>query len=293
MAASGFAGTLAAQPQAFEPQPFRAGVCVGAAGESGFLKICDECSQLGFHYIESSGGGIRLVDLYAGRGPQLKEELEKRGLTLAGYAQYSLMSDPARQSDLIELHLRIGRLLQPIGTSYITQLWTPPPAPNIPPDQLFKHLTRDDFKNFARNANEVGKRLRNETGLRIGYHPEQADVAAGLIGPVMELTDPRHFDFVPDVGHLTAGGLEALEVYKKYRSRIITTHLRDYDPNAEFERNGQRVKGRFVPLGQGTINLRGLLAFLRDTNFTGQINAEGGGLAASRDYMRQQLSLRL
>ena len=127
----------------------------------------------------------------------------------------------------------------------------------------------------------------------MGYHPEQPDAAAGLIDRLMESSDERYFGLVPDVGHITAVGLDALEIYKKYRSRMITTHLRDYDPNLEYERNGQRVKGRFVPLGEGVINLRALIGFLRQTKFAGQVMAEGGGLEASHDYMVHKLSLRL
>jgi sugar phosphate isomerase/epimerase len=282
-----------AWPQKSTAQQFGVGVCVGVPGEQAFLSICDQCSGLGLHHIETSGGGQRLVDLYSGRIPSLKDELQQRGLSLAGYAQYSEMGDPAKSADLLELHLRIGRVLRPLGTRYITQLWTPSPKPGIAPDQLLKHLTASDYRNFGRNANEIGKRLQNETGLQMGYHPEQADVAAGLVDRVMEGTDPRYFHFVPDVGHLQAGGMDPLAVYRKYRSRMIATHLRDFDPNAEFERNGQRLRGRFVPLGKGVIQLPELIAFLKTTGFTGQVNAEGGGLAASGNYMTQQLHLEL
>ena len=290
---STLARTLSLRAQPAATQLFRAGICIGDQTPEAFWKNCDQCSQVGFHHIESSGAGIRLVDVYGPNPGQLKEELVKRQLTLIGYAHYSPMADPAKRDDLISLHLRIGRTLQPIGTKYVTHLLIPPTKPGLSVDQLPAQMSAEDFKNFGRNANEVGKRLREETGLRIGYHAETVDVAAGLLDRIMEAADPRYFDLVADVGHLAAGGLDPLQVYKKYSSRIITTHLRDYDPNIEFERNGKTIKGRFVPLGQGKINLAALLAFLRERKFTGQVMAEGGGLAASRDYMVQQLSLQL
>lgn len=289
--ALGRALALRAQPAAV--QLFHAGTCLGGQTAETFWKACDECSQLGYQYIESSGSGVRLVDIYKTSLSQLKEELARRKLTLIGYAHYSPMADPAQRDDLISLHLRIGRTLQPIGTKYVTHLLIPPAKPGVPLDKIPAQMTAQDFKNFGRNANEVGKRLREETGLRIGYHAETADVAAGLLDPIMDSADPRYLDLVADVGHLTAGGLDPLQVYKKYRSRIITTHFRDYDPNIKFERNGKTIKGRFVPLGQGQINLPALVAYLRETKFEGQVMAEGGGLGPSRDYMVQQLSLKL
>jgi sugar phosphate isomerase/epimerase len=286
-------GARVARAEQDSVQAFRAGTCAGGQTAEAFLKASEECSQLGYHFIESSGGGARLADVYASNITQLKEELDKRHLTLIGYAHYCEMADPAKREELISLHLRIGRTLRPIGTKYITHLLIPPPKPGVPAERLPAKMTAEDFKNFGRNANEVGKRLREETGLRIGYHAETVDVAAGLLDPVMEAADPRYFDLVADVGHLKAGGLDPLQVYKKYHSRIVTTHLRDYDPDIEYERKGTKIKGRFVPLGQGKIDLPALLAYLRQTGFSGQVMAEGGGFAASRDYMVKQLSIQM
>jgi inosose dehydratase len=279
------AGASLASAQTSGAQQFLAGSCAGGREAEGFLKACDEMSGLGYHYVESSGGGVRLVDVYGSNPLKLKDELDRRHMTLIGYAHYCSMADPAQRDDLIALHLRIGKTLKPLGTRYVTHLLIPP-AQKAP-----SAMTDEDFKNFGRNVNEVGKRLREETGLRIGYHAETVDVAAGLVDRIMDAGDPRYLDLVADVGHMTAGGLDALQTCKKYGSRIITSHLRDYDPNAEYERNGQHMKGRFVPLGQGKIDLPGLLAYFRQSNFKGQIMAEGGGFGPSRDYMVQKLAI--
>ena len=288
--ASAIGGRLS-QAQTQAAQQFRAGTCAGGRDAGAFLKACDECSGLGYHYVESSGAGVRLVDVYASDPAKLKEELDQRHMTLIGYAHYCSMADPDKRAELIALHLRIGKTLQPLGTKYITHLLIPPEKPGVPTQKLPAAMTPEDFKNFGRNANEVGKRLREETGLHIGYHAETVDVAAGLVDPLMEAADPRYFDLVADVGHLTAGGLDAIQVCKRYSSRIITAHLRDYDPDAEYERNGQHMKGRFVPLGQGKIDLPGLLAYFRQIGFKGQLMAEGGGFGPSHDYMAQKLSI--
>ena len=282
-----------ANAQQDPPQRFRAGTCTGGQQQDAFWKACDECSQLGYHYIESSGAGVRLAEAYASRPAAFKEELDKRNLTLIGYAHYSPMADPDRRDEMIELHLRIGRTLRPLGTRYVTHLLIPPEKSGVPAENRPSAMSAEDFRNFGRTANEVGKRLREETGLRIGYHAETVDVAAGLVDRVLEAADSRYFDWIADIGHLRAGGMDPLETCKKYRSRMITAHLRDYDPDAEYERNGRQVKGRFVPLGQGKIDLSGLLAYFRRSEFDGQVMAEGGGLKPSLDYMVQRLSIRV
>jgi sugar phosphate isomerase/epimerase len=282
-----------ARAQDGRTQLFLAGTCVGGQQVETFWRTCDECSLLGYHYIESSGAGVRLADVYASRAGAFKEELDRRKLTLIGYAHYSSMADPSKRQEMIDLHLRIGRTLQPLGTRYITHLLIPPEKPGVPAEQRPAAMTAQDFKNFGLIANEVGKRLREETGLRIAYHAETVDVTAGLVDRILESADPRYFDWVADVGHLRAGGLDPLDTCRKYHSRMITAHLRDYDPDIEYERNGQHIKGRFVPLGQGKIDLPGLLAYFRQMEFKGQVMAEGGGLGPSLDYMVKKLSLQV
>jgi sugar phosphate isomerase/epimerase len=287
-AASAFPALLSGRTSA---QLFKAGTCLGGRDEEGFWKNCSSAREAGFHNIESSGAGVRLAELYDGRSQELKQQFETRKLNLVGYAQYSPMSDRSALKQIIDLHLRIARILQPLGASYITQLLTPPPKAGVPPAKLPAAMTSEEIRNFTANLNQVAKSLRGETKLRIGFHAETPEVAAGLLDAVMEGTDPKYFDLVADVGHITAGGLDPLEVCRKYRSRLIAVHLRDWDPDAKYERNGEQVTGRFVPLGQGKIDLPKLMEFLRATNFSGEINAEGGGLSPSFDYMTKKLSI--
>src|SRR5581483_5239626 len=258
-----------------------------------FWNNCQNAANAGFHNVESSGAGLRLVDVYSGRSQELKEQLSKLNLNLVGYAQYSPMSDPLARKQLIDLHLTIARVLQPVGTQYITQLVSLPPKEGVSAAQLPASMTADEKKNLLANLNEVGKALRSETPFQIGFHAETAEAAAGLINLIMQGTDPKYFGLIADVGHMTAGGLDALSVCRKYRSRIIAVHLRDWDPNIKYERNGQQITGRFVPLGQGVIDLPKIVGFLRETNFSGFINAEGGGLTPSLSYMVKTLDMRV
>lgn len=275
------------------PQLFRGGRCLGGSHEEGFWKNCDDAAKVGFHNIESSGAGIRLAELYDGRAQQLKEQFQKRNMALVGYAQYSPLSNRSALKQMVDRHLRIGRVLQPVGTRYITQLLTPPPKPGVPREKLPAAMTTAEIKSFTANLNDIAKALRTETDFRIGFHAEGPEVAAGLIDLVMEGTDPRYVDLVADVGWIAVGRLDPLEVCRKYRSRIIVIHLRDWDPNAKYVRGGKHLTGRFVPLGQGRIDLPALMSFLRDTKFAGYINAEGDGLAASLSYMVKKLSIQV
>jgi sugar phosphate isomerase/epimerase len=266
--------------------------------EEMFWQACDECARLGFHHVETDNTRLQIVKAYADRPSKFKEQMDKRNLTMLGFAQFSAMSDPGRRDQVIEQNMRIGRFLQAVGGRYITHLFEPRPNPKVPPDKIFRSMTDEDFKFFASTANELGKRLREETGIRIAYHAEGEEVKAGILHRIMEMTNPDYFDFWPDTGHLAAGGSNPLKVYKTYRSRMIGSHFKDYDPNIEWqEPSGQRRKGRFVPLGKGIVDFPPLVAYLKESGFTGQIMGELDGqpesTKAMRDYMVEVLHLRI
>ncbi len=263
----------------------------GADRDEALLRICDECSELGLHYLEFNTTNRRLVDSWETRVSQFRDEMAKRHLTLAGLAVYSHMHERTLRKDLIEQHLRVARFLKAVGGRYITQLLAPGARLTNGEDDEYRRV---DVKAYVANVNVVARHVREETGLRIGYHPEQGDIRAGIHEPILESADPRYFDFMPDVGHIAACGLDPLPLYKKYRSRMIGTHLKDYSPDAEYERNGRRPRGRMVPFGQGVVKMPVLIQFLRDTKFTGCVMGEGGGANRSmRDYMVQTLGLRI
>jgi inosose dehydratase len=255
------------------------------------LRICDECSQLGLHYLEFNTTNRRLVDTWDSRVSQFRDEMARRGLTLLGLAVYSHMHDPARRKELIEHHVRVARFLKAVGGRYITQLVAPGERLANGTDEEYKRV---DVKAYVANVNAVAKAVREETGIRIGYHPEQGDIRAGIHEPIMDQSDPRYFDFVPDVGHIAACGLDPLVLYKKYRSRMVNTHFKDYGPDAEYERDGQKLRGRMVALGQGLVKMPALVEFLRETKYTGSVMGEGGGTnRAMRDYLVETLKLKV
>ena len=249
--------------------------------DDALLRICDECSQLGLHYLEFNTTNRRLVDTWDSRISEFRDEMAKRHLTLLGLAVYSHMHDGGRRQELVDHHVRVARFLKAVGGRYITQLVAPGARLADGEDDEYRQI---DVKVYAGNVNEVARRVREETGIRIGYHPEQGDIRAGILDPILELTDPRYFDFVPDVGHIGACGLDPLPVYKKYRSRMISTHFKDYNPE----------RSRMVPFGQGVVKMPALVQFLRETKFTGHVMGEGGGFnQAMRDYLVETLRLKL
>ena len=296
--ASGLAAFQPAVSQT-QPQAFILGFAPelgGKAGEEKWWHACDECMRLGFHYTETNNGNIRLVETYKDRPAKFKDEMAKRKLTMAGFAWSTTLSDRSRRQDVIDQNMQVARFLQAVGGKYITHLFSPRPNGSLSREQAIERITKEEIKDFAATANELGKRMQEETGIRIAYHTERTEARFHLFDSIMEATDPRYFHFWADVGHLTAGGANPLDLIKKYRSRLIGVHLKDYDPNFEVERNGRREKGWFVPIGKGIVKFAPIIAYLKETRFNGHAMIELDGqpdpTEQMRDYAVKELGLK-
>ena len=242
-----------------------------------FWQVCDECSALGFRYVETDNTRLKIVQAYENRTSEFKDEMDKRGLTLLGLGQFTPFSDPARRDEAFAQQLGVARFLQAVGGRYINAMFQPRPNSAVPREKLWDSISEEETKAFADTANEIGRQMREETGIRNGYHAEGEECRIGLFRPIMEMTNPDYFDMLLDVGHMTRGGQDALAVAKTFRPRIIGCHFKDYDPDFEWERDGRTGKGAFVVLGRGIVDFPALTNFLKETDFDGFVMGEIDG----------------
>jgi inosose dehydratase len=104
-----------------------------------------------------------------------------------------------------------------------------------------------------------------------------------------------------DVGHAVCGGIDPVEFVRAYPERIAYIHLKDVDPEvlAGVRRDGvafnDAVRRRvFTELGRGMLDVPGLIAALRDIDYTGWLmveqdstwHAPAESARISREYLR-------
>lgn len=262
-----------------------------AARIESFWRACDECATLGVHNIEVNNTFGQIVQTYDSRLSEFKEEMSKRKLRMLGFAIYSHLHRTELRQEMIDEHVQIAKFLKAVDGRYIAGLIAPAAHLGNGDEESYRKV---DVKAVVANCNEIGKRVKGETGIDVGYHPEQGDIRAGFWDRMVDGTDPRYYNFWPDVGHLQACGVDPLEVYKKYRSRMVGTHLRDFAPAANTDAAGRPERGRMVAFGEGIIKLPELVKYLKDTKFTGCVMGEGGaGSQAMRNYMVEKLGLKM
>lgn len=280
-------------PDSWPQQHFLAGIVpVGkttvANGPAEVLEHCGEIAQLGFHRFEVNNTRAGIAQYYVDKILEFKEQIAMRHLTLVGLAQYSRAGQTDTLAGLLEQHLLIGRFLSGVGGKYITHMLAPGEILNESDEPAYENV---DVKVWARNANEIGRRLFDQWGIKLGYHPLRAEVTGALYKRVLDLTDDRSVFLIADIGHLAAGGADPIEVCRVYRQRLIAVHLKDFSPT---QSPGKGIKAGNVPFGQGIVNIPGVVAELERTKFPGWVLGESGGTnLAMRDYMVRSLQMTL
>ena len=128
--------------------------------------------------------------------------------------------DPDQIPKTIADHVAFARdFLQPFGVDALEVQYGRPAAGGPSDDQL---------KRLANTLNEIGRHTI-AMGIRMAPHPHiwgpmerEPDVRR-----VMELTDPKYVWLTTDTGHLTLGGMDAVQIMSDYFPRIAEVHLKD------------------------------------------------------------------
>jgi inosose dehydratase len=175
--------------------------------------------------------------------------------------------DPDLIPKTIADHVAFARdFLQPMGADHwkVNMGARPPGGPS---DEQLKRL--------ADTLNEIGRQTL-PLGIRLAPHPH-------IWGPlererdmrrVMELTDPKYVWMTADLGHLTLGGGDAVQIVKDYFPRIAEIHLKDtyakYRGNTETPtQDMHRTASVYHNLGGGGVDFPGVFQVLRDRHFKG------------------------
>ena len=128
-----------------------------------------------------------------------------------------------------------------------------------------KGIREEDYTLLGKGL-DMAAQVFGEYGLKASYHPHLGSMAEAP-EQIDKLFARTSIDICPDVAHLAAGGGDPLEIVKKYYDRISFVHLKDLDKNG------------FAPLGTGSIDIDGVLDFLKQKNYSGDYLVEVDGYA--------------
>lgn len=122
-------------------------------------------------------------------------------------------------------------------------------------------------------------KLCNEYGIRLAIHNHAIPTRYWDPEIVLKALEGRSamMGFCGDTGHWTRSGINAVEVIKKCKGRLICFHLKDMNRSGtQLEKhNGKDVeRAHEVPFGQGVSDVEGILTELHAQEFEGVIAIE-------------------
>jgi inosose dehydratase len=252
---------------------------------SAWWKGATTVGALGYRGIE---GEYTIAELYEGREEEFEEGMRRANVALAALYSTTDLERPAERVENIRKNMHAAAFCRRMGSRMIVVGGTEARAKDA-----------ELYKRYAAEANELGKRVYETHGVRVGVHPHVGSLVETReeIARVMDGTDPRFFFLAPDTGHLIAGGSDPVEVFRSYRDRIVHAHLKDWAPPAT-----PGARGAFQPLGKGKVDFPALLQVLQGGSFDGWLDVELDGgrdidpaqvARGARDYITSTLKLSL
>lgn len=144
--------------------------------------------------------------------------------------------------------------------------------------------TAEDWKNYCRDLNELGK-IARDRGMRLAFHHHMGTAIQTMeeTDRLLDGTDPENVWLNYDCGHFTFSGENAVQALEKYLPRTAHIHLKDIRPDVLKRTHEERLSfltavksGVFTVPGDpgGCIDFRGLFAVLNASEYEGWIVVE-------------------
>jgi inosose dehydratase len=221
------------------------------------LDAIREVAELGFPGIQLRSN---ILKDYGDRPAALKELLAQHKLTMVALSSGGARIDPALEKQDLELHTKHARFVKDVGGLYL-QLTDSRPK---------RDLTRDDYKRLGWMLTEIGKRSA-DLGVPLGYHNHMNAIGErpDEVKWILDAADPRFVKLELDIAHYQMGGGDPVKAIHQYKDRLLFLHIKDLETPIPGATGDLSRSYRFVELGRGKVNVKGVLKALEDVKFEG------------------------
>jgi len=252
-----------------------------------FEQFLKEVADLGYPAVENFAFITKYFDNDA---QEVKKLLDKYGLEMANLYEHYTNDYEADYQSAVEY----VDFMKKIGATHLNLqgvMWHDKPN-NRPID-------KKRIQDYAELSNRIGK-LCTDNGIKACMHPHANTniFTEEDIDYFCSLTDPKTVYLCLDTAHTVLAGMDPVEAFSKYTSRLGYVHLKDVDPDAEgiYAENPME---RFLPLGMGTVNFKGVYNALKNGGYDGVLCVELDkqpvcnykSAMVSREYLHNVLGL--
>jgi inosose dehydratase len=264
-------------------------------------RVLDEIAATG--YAGSELGDWGFMPTEPGR---LREEFDRRGLSLLGAFVPVALADAAAHDEGLRVAVRTARLLAEASTVAPVIVLADDNGRDPHRTANAGRIRRDDSLDesrrttFAAGAAAVARAVRDETGLRTVFHPH----CAGFVEAPWELdellarTPSDLLGLCFDSGHLLYGGTpDPVDTLRRHRDRVWHVHVKDCSTEIAARARAEQWdyfsavrQGIFCELGKGAVDLGAVVETLKATGYDGWVVVEQDvlpGMGAPADSARR------
>ena len=242
-----------------------------------YNQVLDEIREAGYVGTELGPYGYLPFEI-----PKLRDELERRGLTLiSAFTIFNFLAGKEDETVYREA-LETVQVLSAMGCQNI-----------VLSDVLFEvdiraqragrirredSLSDEEWDQAAANVDAFAKIVLEEYGMKCAAHPHVGGYleTAFEIDALLERTDPDLVGLCFDMAHIAYGGGDPVAVLDRWRDRTWYLHIKECNGRVReqvIERGGDYYdgvqSGVFPELGQGTIDWHGINRILHEIDFDG------------------------
>ncbi len=291
-------------PMRFATAPVSWGVMEVETWErrTGCGEVLDEMVRAGYEGTELGPWGFLPTDPEA-----LKQELDRRGLALVGAFVPMALACPECHDAALEAVEQTARLLAAASAGVIVLADAMDAGRMaVAGSATASHAMPDEQWPAAMRLVEQAAWIASDSGLRAVFH-HHAGTFVETPAEVERLMHASSVGLCLDTGHYYYGGGDPVRAARRWRDRIWHLHLKDVRPSVLADVRARKIgymeavsRGVFCPLGEGGVDLPGVLREL--ANFNGWAVYEQDvdpsrdpappveSAARSREYLRALLT---
>lgn len=233
--------------------------------------VLDEIAQSGAGALELGPVGYLPQDKAA-----IRSELEARDLVAVGSFVFDDLHTPSERARVLEKTERTCEMISNAGGSVLVIIDQPGKerTPTAGRSADAPRLTGAALEELRVTLLEMAE-IARAYGLRPTVHPH----AGGYIefaDEIQWVVDATELDLCLDTGHLYFAGIDPVEAIERYGDRVTHVHLKDVSPPARRKVVERRLDfwqavamPIFCPMGQGGVDLSGVLSALDRIQYDG------------------------
>jgi inosose dehydratase len=222
------------------------------------VQAIEDVSAVGFRGIQLRTSALELFRSDPGK---LRELLARHQLTMTAFSSGNMRLDPAVEKEDLDTHTAHAKFVRDVGGVYLQMTDERPKG---------RPITAGDYKRLGKLLTELGKRTA-DLGIPVGYHNHMNNLGERPeeVRQIVDAADMRYVKLQLDTAHYQMGGGDPVAAIREYRDRLLFLHIKDLETPVPGATGDLSRSYRFVELGRGKVDLKGVFGALDAIGFRG------------------------